>query len=114
MDSVRTLCRIPVEKTDSVDTIVDSQYIMRRLLEKIDGQEQLGAYQSAIFRNLTGAAASHFEELMYCQFSFPDTFDSVHFSVRASGKGVCYASEHVLDSKIPSIPNFVNLDSADR
>ncbi|KAL3918165.1 MAG: hypothetical protein SGILL_004369 [Bacillariaceae sp.] len=114
IDSVRTLFRIPDRTTDTVDIIVDSQYIMRGLLEKIDGQEHLGAYQTAKTRNLMGAAATHFEELMHWQFSFPDTFASVLSSVRASGKGAEGVRQLTQTNMywVPSIPNFVNLDSA--
>jgi hypothetical protein len=48
MDSIRTLFRVPGGAKDKVDLIVDSQYMIRCLRDKIDGAEYFDAYHAAL------------------------------------------------------------------
>lgn len=114
IDSIRTLFRVPGSATDKVDIIVDSQYMIRCLRSKIDGAEHFDAYHAALLRGLKGAAGVHFEELLHWHLSQEECFPCITSSARAIGKGS--EGVHQLTATlmywIPSIPNFVNIDSA--
>ena len=88
--------------------------MIRCLREKIDGAEHFDAYHAALLRGLNGAAGVHFEELLHWCLSQSDYFDGNTSSVRASGKGGKGVRELNATKLywIPSIPNFVNIDSA--
>ena len=116
VDALRSIFRRPMQGDvwDEVDIIVDSQYMIHKLHEKVDGEELLNSYHSARDCGYYKAAADYFEELMHWQLSQPGVFPSISDSLKGQGT----ASEGVQMLKttncywMPSTPNFVNIDAA--
>ncbi|KAL3906120.1 MAG: hypothetical protein SGILL_009402 [Bacillariaceae sp.] len=101
---------------DAVDILVDSQYLVRKLHEKVDGQELLSSYHSALERGMRRTAGDYFEELMHWCLCQPEAFDSISDSLNTSGSGTEEEGVRMLKKSdcywMPSTPNFVNIDSA--
>jgi len=101
---------------DTVDILVDSHYLVRKLHDKVDGDEILRSYHSALERGMRRAAGDYFEELMHWCLCQPGEFDSISGFLNTSGTGTGEEGVKMLKTSdcywIPSIPNFVNVDSA--
>lgn len=100
---------------DAVDILVDSHYFVRKLHEKVNGDEILRSYHSALERGMRRAAGDYFEELMHWCLCQPGEFDSISDFLNTSGTGTGEEGVRMLKTSdcywIPSIPNFVNVDS---
>ena len=115
VDALRSIYR--KEKAgvwDEVDIVVDSQYMVRKLHEKVDGEELLSSFHSAKERGYFKASADYFEELMHWKLSQSDAFPSISSSVKSHGSGAdCVRMLTATNCYwVPSIPNFVNIDAA--
>ena len=114
VDSLRSMFRKASGATDSVNLHVDSGYMIRGLKEKVRGEELFNSYKKAESEGNKGAQANYFEELMHWCLRQPGSFPAITSSVHADGSGRDGVAQ--LTSKnqywIPSVPNFVNIDSA--
>lgn len=114
VDSLRSMFRRPTGSTDSVSLHVDSGYLLRKLKEKVSGEELYSSYKKAESDGNKGAQANYFEELMHWCFCSNDISTAITSHVHAEGSGVSGVSELTAKNQywIPSVPNFVNIDSA--
>jgi hypothetical protein len=88
--------------------------MLRGLRKKINGEELFDSYKKAEAERNIGAQAVYFEEMMHWCFREKDISPSIVESVQAVGSGAEGVRElvRILQYWIPSIPNFVNIDSA--
>ena len=120
VDALRSIFRrqnhITRRDFDAVDILVDSHYLMRKLHDKVDGDEILRSYHSALDRGMRRVAAVYFEELLQWCMSRPGKFDSISSFLNTTGLGTGEESVWMLKMSdcywIPSISNFVNVESA--
>ena len=114
VDSLRTMFRKPTGSTDSVSLHVDSGYLLRKLKDKISGEELFSSYKKAESDGNKGAQANYFEEMLHWCFCSDEVSTAITASVHAQGSGSDGARELTAKNQywIPSVPNFVNIDSA--
>ena len=114
VDSLRSMFRVPGGSTDSVSLHVDSSYMLRKLRSKLDGEELFNSYKKAERENNKGAQAGYFEEMLHWCFCRHGFSPSILASVHAEGSGIEGVRELTQKNQywIPSVPNFVNIDSA--
>lgn len=115
VDSLRSMFRVlNGPSTDSVNLHVDSQYMLRRLKDKLNTEEIFSSYKKAELDGNKGAQANYFEEMMHSVLCRDNCFVEIDASVRAQGSGVEGVKELTQKNQywIPSVPNFVNIDSA--
>lgn len=115
VDYLRTMFRdTNSASTDAVVVHVDSGYLLRKLRAKISGEELFNSYKKAEASGDKGAQANYFEELLHWCFRCEGISEAIVGSVCADGKGAEGVAQ--LEQKnwywIPSVPNFVNTDSA--
>jgi len=114
VDSLRTMFRVPGGSTDSVTLHVDSSYILRKVRTKISGEELFNSYKKAEAEGNKGAQSNYFEEILHWCFCQEGMSPSILQSVHAEGTGSEGVKELTQKNQywIPSVPNFVNIDSA--
>jgi hypothetical protein len=115
VDSLRTMFRDPNRtSTDAVIMHVDSGYLIRKLRDKISGEELFDSYKKAEASGDKGAQANYFEELLHWCFRSEGISEAIVGSVHAEGKGAQGVAQLAQKNWywIPSVPNFVNIDSA--
>lgn len=114
VDSLRSMFRSAGGATDSVTLHVDSGYMIRKLRQKIRGEELFNSYMKAEADGNEGAQANYFEELMHWCFYQPGTSPAITSSIHADGSGAEGVAQLTERNQywIPSVPNFVNIDSA--
>jgi hypothetical protein len=92
--------------------IVDSQYYVRLLHDRVGLEEYLIAYNHAMIRSLSSAAGCHFEELLHVLFQKrPKPISQVLQIVGTGAEGVQQLQDYFV-YWIPSIPNFANINAA--
>mmetsp|Transcript_2874 Transcript_2874/g.8057 ORF Transcript_2874/g.8057 Transcript_2874/m.8057 type:complete len:308 (+) Transcript_2874:546-1469(+) len=114
VDSLRSLFRRPNGSTDSVSLHVVSGYVLRKLKGKVIAEELLNSYKKAESDKNKGAQANYFEELLHWCFRSDGVSTAIAASVHAEGSGKDGVRELTAKNqyRIPSFPNFVNVDSA--
>lgn len=114
IDSLRSMFRSPTGSTDTVSLHVDSGYVLRRLKAKFNGEELFNSYKKAESDGNKGAQANYFEELLHWCFCSDGVSTAIAAFVYAEGSGRDGVSELTTKNQywIPSVPNFVNIDSA--
>ena len=114
VDSLRTMFRMANGSPDSVVLHVDSGYMLRKLRTKISGEELFSSYKKAEAEGNKGAQSNYFEEMLHWCFRQEGISPSITQSVHAEGSGTEGVGELTQKNQywIPSVPNFVNIDSA--
>ena len=115
IDSFRSMFR-PTPGNGAVFQIVDSQFILSLVGDKIATDEFLNSFKQAIEKNQRAVAGYHFEAMMHSVFcrNTPANNNPVQESLKATGNGAEGVKQ--LDRKflywIPSTSNFANIDAA--
>jgi hypothetical protein len=111
-DRIRTMFRNDDHYFGSALQIVDSQYFVRLLQDRVELDQYYNAYVHAKNRGLSSAAGCHFEELLHRVFQYlPKPIEGLVQSTGTGPEGVSELSKYSL-YWIPSIPNFANIDAA--
>jgi hypothetical protein len=111
-DRVRTMFRNHATYFGSALQIVDSQYFVRLLQNRIELEQYYNAYVHAKSVGLSSAAGCHFEELLHrVMQKHPKPIIGTIQSTGTGAEGVQELSKYSW-YWIPSIPNFANIDAA--
>lgn len=111
-DRIRTMFRNDEIYFGSALQIVDSQYYVRLLQDRVELDQYYNAYMHARSTGLSSAAGCHFEELLHRVFyKRPLPIQGIIKSSVTGAQGVSELSKCGW-YWIPSIPNFANIDAA--
>ncbi|KAL3914067.1 MAG: hypothetical protein SGILL_006250, partial [Bacillariaceae sp.] len=118
-DRLRTCFYDPV--TDTNRMVVDSQYVVRKLISELESKDIVDAYNLARALNLQSAGGWFYEEILHRLFAqYKSMQDEVQDWIKPKGSGAEGVDEFIrvcLEEGdkvywVPSIPNFANIDAA--